>query len=164
MKATNTTATDSERLEREREFHNDRYADDALRQNRVGRPYESTETSCAKSNERILRHPVGPRVFVAPMGHNLLINLFRRMTPKIRTTDEHPLLMTDLQFIGSHFGTCRTEYFGLASLASSVARPLRRDLLLRHFREAVDRALFTLPLLRRQAWLVLLELGNNRYE
>jgi len=255
MKQTSSTDNDPERLNREREFHNQRYADDAMRSNCVGRFYEISETFFAKYRERVLRDAGGARVleygvgagsnafalaeqgalvtgidisetavaigeresmrrglridfqvmnaektafedqsfdvvcgtgilhhldlrkaipeirrllrqggyavFVEPMGHNLLINLFRQMTPAIRSTDEHPLLKNDLRFIGSYFGTCRTEYFGLVSLATSFARPLRRNLRLRRFLEAVDRCLFTVPLMRRQAWLVLIELGNK---
>jgi len=87
--------------------------------------------------------------------------LFRRMTPKMRTADEHPLLKSDLRFIGSYFEKCRTEYFGLVSLAANVAGPLRRNLRLRRVLEAVDRGLFAVPMLRQQAWLVLIELGNK---
>jgi SAM-dependent methyltransferase len=241
-----------ERLDREREFHNERYADDAKRANCVGRFYEVAETFYARYRERILSksdgarvleygvgtgseafdlaahgalvtgidisetavaaaeresmqrglrinfqvmnaeetvfenqsfdivcgtgilhhldlrkaipeihrllRPGGVAVFAEPMGHNPLINLFRRMTPSIRSADEHPLLQDDLRFMGSCFGSCRTEYFGLVSLAASFAGPLRRNLRLRRFLEAVDRCLFTVPLLRRQAWSVLIEL------
>jgi SAM-dependent methyltransferase len=255
MKDRNGKDIDLERLERERLFHNQRYADDAMRQNCVGRFYEVSEAFFAKYRERILRGVGGARVleygvgtssdafmlaehgalvtgidisetavavaeresisrglrinfqvmnaeetafedqsfdvvcgtgilhhldlrkaipeirrllrqggfavFIEPMGHNPLINVFRHMTPKIRSADEHPLLKHDLRFIGSFFGSYRTEYFGLLSLAPSVARPLRRNLRLRRFLEAVDRCLFAAPLLRRQAWLVLIELGDK---
>ena len=34
----------------------------------------------------------GTCVFSEPLGHNPLINLFRKLTPKLRTPDEHPLV------------------------------------------------------------------------
>src|SRR5262249_36960492 len=43
---------------------------------------------------RVLR-PGGAAVFLEPMGHNPLINAFRRRTPSMRTPDEHPLVMAD---------------------------------------------------------------------
>ncbi len=38
----------------------------------------------------------GTAIFIEPMGHNPAIRLFRRLTPRLRTPDEHPLLMDDL--------------------------------------------------------------------
>jgi len=254
MRNLESTAPDLERLEREREFHNHRYADDALRRNRVGRFYEIAEPFYARYKERILRdvngakvlaYGVGPggdafelaqrgalvtgidisetavalaqeaarrmglsidfqvmnaeetrfadqsfdvvcgsgilhhldlrkaipeirrllrrdgcAVFVEPMGHNLLINLFRRRTPALRSADEHPLLVTDLQHLNSCFRHCRTDYFGLSNLGLAVAGPLRRSMALRRLLGAADRFLFTVPWLRRQAWLVLIELAQ----
>ena len=41
---------------------------------------------------RVLR-PSGHAVFLEPLGHNPLFNVYRRLTPGVRTRDEHPLLM-----------------------------------------------------------------------
>ena len=40
---------------------------------------------------RVLRDD-GTAVFLEPLGHNPLINLYRGRTPELRTPDEHPLL------------------------------------------------------------------------
>jgi SAM-dependent methyltransferase len=109
---------------------------------------------------RLLR-PGGVALFVEPLGHNALINHFRRKTPLIRSADEHPLLKEDLRLIGSYFGKCRTEYFGLVSLGSAFAGPLRGNLRLRRFLEAIDKVVLCVPLLRLQAWMVLIELENS---
>ena len=42
---------------------------------------------------RVLR-PEGRAIFIEPLGHNPLINLYRRRTPELRTPDEHPLRPT----------------------------------------------------------------------
>lgn len=246
--------TDHERLDREREFHNRRFADDALRRSYIGRFYEVTETIYARYKDRILRgadgarvleygvgtgsyafalaeqgafvtgidisntaidiadgeavkrglridfrvmnaellafedksfdmvcgtgilhhlnlrkaipemrrvlSPSGVGIFLEPMGHNVLINLYRWLTPTIRSADEHPLVVEDLRFIGSYFGHMQTEYFGLLALATTVAGSLRRNFRLRRFLEALDRGLFVVPLLRRQAWIVYLEVRD----
>jgi ubiquinone/menaquinone biosynthesis C-methylase UbiE len=39
----------------------------------------------------------GKAVFFEPLGHNPIINLYRKLTPAMRTDDEHPLLMRDLE-------------------------------------------------------------------
>lgn len=41
--------------------------------------------------------PQGRIVFCEPLGLNPLINLFRRLTPRIRTRTEHPLTRKDIQ-------------------------------------------------------------------
>ncbi len=39
---------------------------------------------------RVLK-PSGKAVFSEPLGHNLIINLYRKFTPRFRTVAEHPL-------------------------------------------------------------------------
>ena len=45
---------------------------------------------------RVLR-PGGVAAFVEPLGRNPLINLYRSLTPGMRTPDEHPLVESDFQ-------------------------------------------------------------------
>ena len=109
---------------------------------------------------RVLR-PGGSAIFVEPLGHNPLINLYRRRTPTLRTPDEHPLMMRDLTAAERHFGVVRARFFHLASL---LAVPLRGsaafDNALELF-ENTDRALFrTLPFARRYAWQVAIEFSR----
>lgn len=106
---------------------------------------------------RVLR-PSGSAVFLEPMGHNPLIGLYRRFTPKLRSVDEHPLLMNDLLFIGSHFRRIRTEHFGLVTLCAAFPGRFRQSHRFRRLLQSVDRLLFVIPFLRRQAWLVFLDL------
>jgi SAM-dependent methyltransferase len=111
---------------------------------------------------RVLR-PQGRGVFLEPMGHNRLINLYRRLTPAQRTEDEHPLLESDLELAGRHFGRVETEFFTLLSLA---AMPLRRIGAFTRVREALDRAdqavFRRMPSTRRQAWIVVMRLSEPR--
>jgi SAM-dependent methyltransferase len=112
---------------------------------------------------RVLR-PDGNAVFFEPLGHNPLINWYRRRTPELRTPDEHPLLAEDLDLAHRYFRDLRVAYFHLTSFA---ALPLRK---LPGFRLAVasfdllDRGLFRLlPLLRKQAWIAVIELAQPRH-
>lgn len=110
---------------------------------------------------RLLK-PEGHAVFVEPLGHNPAINAYRRVTPSLRTEDEHPLLAGDLERANSHFDRVELEYFNLLTL---LAVPLRNR---RSFGkalgalQAVDRKLFGVPALRRHAWMVLLDLSLPR--
>ena len=105
--------------------------------------------------------PNGVAVFTEPLGHNPFINLYRKLTPSMRTVDEHPLHMADLRLAGQYFGKVEKRYFHLNSL---LAVPFRR---VPGFRgilstlDAADRALFTLvPPLRPLAWQVVLVLSE----
>ena len=106
---------------------------------------------------RVLK-PEGRAVFFEPMGHNLVINLYRRLTPKMRSKDEHPLLARDLDRLASYFHGGDIRYYALCTL---MAVPLRR---VPGFRgvlaalERLDAVLLRLPLVKRQAWLVVLQL------
>lgn len=42
-------------------------------------------------------------VFVEPLGHNPLLNLYRQLTPSIRTSDEHPFKVKDIKLLNKHF-------------------------------------------------------------
>jgi SAM-dependent methyltransferase len=107
---------------------------------------------------RVLR-PGGSAVFLEPLGHNPLINLFRRVTPHLRTIDEHPLLMTHVAAASVHFGSVRARYFTLLPLLIAPFRRLPGATAATHLLERGDAALFRLvPALRRYAWIVVLEL------
>jgi len=106
---------------------------------------------------RVLK-PEGRAVFIEPLGHNPLVNLFRRLTPGLRTADEHPLLAADLAHAGERFAEVRVHYFDLFSL---FAIPLLRfgpgESLFRLL-ERLDAAAFAgLPFTRHHAGFVVVE-------
>ena len=103
----------------------------------------------------------GHAVFIEPLGHNPIINLYRRLTPAMRSEDEHPLQVRDLRLASSHFETVDCRYCNLFTLA---AVPLRNTPLFRPVHaalRALDTALFTLlPFTQRYAWMVLIEVSR----
>jgi ubiquinone/menaquinone biosynthesis C-methylase UbiE len=107
---------------------------------------------------RVLR-PGGHGVFLEALGHNPLINLYRRRTPLLRTVDEHPLRVGDLELARRYFSGVSLQYFNLASLA---ALPLRRRAAFPAVADALERLdqlLFRrIPYLRRHAWMAVLRL------
>jgi SAM-dependent methyltransferase len=104
--------------------------------------------------------PEGSAIFIEPLGYNPFINLFRRLTPSIRTPDEHPLLKPDLDLAGKYFGKVDLRYYHLTSLA---AAPFARSAVGKgavRLGSAVDRALFaSMPWLRKFAWFVVVEMS-----
>jgi SAM-dependent methyltransferase len=107
---------------------------------------------------RVLR-PGGAAIFTEPLGHNPLINLYRRLTPAQRTEDEHPLRTSDLKLAGSYFGGAEAWYFHLFVLAATPLRDTPLFEAARRSLDAVDRAVLrTVPSSRKLAWQVVLRL------
>lgn len=110
---------------------------------------------------RVLK-PSGRAVFLEPLGHNPLINAYRALTPKLRTEDEHPLLMRDLKTASEHFGEVGAHHFTMLSLAASFAPMLRRTKVIAALDRA-DQTLFrAMPFMRRYSWIVVLDLRKSR--
>ena len=103
----------------------------------------------------------GRAVFFEPLGHNPLINIYRRMTPDMRSNDEKPLVVDDLKWIGASFAQVDIRYFHLLSLASVVLRSAPGFDLVRRGLEAIDQTLFGIPWLRKQAWIVVINLSKS---
>jgi ubiquinone/menaquinone biosynthesis C-methylase UbiE len=102
---------------------------------------------------RVLR-PGGTAIFLEPLAHNPLINLYRRLTPHLRTEDEHPLTMQDLKAARKHFAAVRLEYFTLLSMgALAAAKAPRLFEPMKNGLDRADRALFrAIPAAGRWAW------------
>lgn len=118
--------------------------------------------TCFRELARTLK-PTGKAVFIEPMGHNPLINLYRRLTPRLRTVDEHPLVMSDLELARRHFGSVETRFFHLFALLAVAFRRRRVFGPLLGFLERLDRRLFaSMPFARRWAWTCVVILTDPR--
>jgi len=100
----------------------------------------------------------GVAAFLEPLGHNPAINLYRRMTPSMRTKDEHPLLMSDIREMHRYFASVEFRPFNLTTLGCVYAKPLVG------IARKMDRVLFKIPGLARFAWLAVLTLRNPQHE
>lgn len=110
-----------------------------------------------KEITRVLRLD-GRAVFFEPLGHNPLINLYRRLTPGMRSPDERPLRQEDLERVRACFAEGNISYFHLSALAAAPLIGRRGFHTVLRLLERVDRMLFRLPLLRRQAWIAVLDM------
>jgi SAM-dependent methyltransferase len=102
--------------------------------------------------------PGGRAIFIEPLGHNAVINLYRNLTPGQRTPDEHPLLRSDLANARRRFGGVRVWYYHLTALAAAplAKTPLFKPLLAAL--SALDRALLRVPAIQPLAWIAVMEL------
>ena len=105
----------------------------------------------------------GMCVFSEPLGHNPLINLFRRLTPKLRTADEHPLVRADFDLMRRHFHDVSVKHFYLFTL---MAVALRRtpffDAVYSRLLRLDDYLFSKFPRLSNHAWICIITLKNPR--
>jgi SAM-dependent methyltransferase len=105
----------------------------------------------------------GRAVFQEPLGHNPAIEIFRRLTPKLRTADEHPLRRRDLKLADRYFRQTRFHYFHLTSLCSLALLKTRLFFPAVTALDRVDAAIFkVLPPLRYLAWYAVMEMTGPR--
>jgi ubiquinone/menaquinone biosynthesis C-methylase UbiE len=112
---------------------------------------------------RVLK-PGGKAFFLEPLGHNPLINLYRKRTPEKRTPDEHPLLVSELSMHTSRFSQVKGEYFYfLALLAFPFMVIMKSPFLFKKSLDILCKAddyfLRFFPPLRRYCWstIIILE-------
>lgn len=111
---------------------------------------------------RVLK-PGGRAVFIEPLGHNPLVNVFRKLTPSIRTVDEHPLTMADLTLAQARFSDVRPSYYDLLSIFAIPLLGFPGGTAIFHFLERVDAMIFSrVPGVRLHAGFLLLEVGGPR--
>ncbi len=107
--------------------------------------------------------PDGSAIFVEPLGHNPFIRLYRWLTPTLRTADEHPLLLPDLEMCRRYFAGIETRHFHLFSLLAVPFRKLPGFDGLLTLLENLDQVVFKLcPPLRRCSWMVVLILSQPK--
>lgn len=74
--------------------------------------------ACAEI-KRVLR-PGGKIVFGEPLDGNVLINIYRKLTPNIRSRDERPLSTDALDVMRSHFGSLNITYYGFLTIGPAL--------------------------------------------
>lgn len=111
---------------------------------------------------RVLKHD-GKAIFREPMGHNPAINLFRRITPNLRSKGERPLRIGDLRLIEKYFHRADFAFFHLSSI---LLLPLAERAMAARLADALDRfdslLLKRVPGLAPLAWHVVMLLEGPR--
>jgi SAM-dependent methyltransferase len=121
------------------------------------------EVAAAMREITRLLKPNGHALFFEALGHNPLINSYRRLTPELRSPDERPLKLADLEVASSYFQRPELRFFHLFAL---TAIPIRNSRLFPGVLRALDRLdtwCFTkMPFVRRYAWVAVLHLEGPR--
>jgi len=113
---------------------------------------------------RILK-PDGQCLCIEALGHNPIINMYRRITPHLRTEWEisHILKKKDIAKAKTYFN--KVEVLGFFHLTTITAVPLRNSLIFNtilKILETADRMLLKLPIIRWQAWQVVFSLSEPK--
>ncbi len=98
----------------------------------------------------------GSAVFIEPLGHNPIINMYRALTPKMRTEDEHPLKVNDLKLLNKYFNNVKIEYFSILTLFAVPFRNKSFFGILLKILKCLDNIIFLIPYFRRFAWTVII--------
>jgi ubiquinone/menaquinone biosynthesis C-methylase UbiE len=107
---------------------------------------------------RILK-PGGRLICTEALRHNPLIHWYRKRTPHLRTDweVEHILGFPEIKSGKKYFASLNLRTFHLAALAAVPFRKVFFFESLLGFLNLIDRALLSLPLLRRIAWVAVME-------
>jgi ubiquinone/menaquinone biosynthesis C-methylase UbiE len=71
--------------------------------------------------KRILKDN-GVGIFIEPLSTNPIIELYRKLTPKLRTHDEQPFRRKELRIIKYYFPNMKIKYFGCFTLLGVIFR------------------------------------------
>ena len=72
----------------------------------------------SKEINRVLK-PRCKAVFIEPLAHNPISNIWRRLSPTVRTKDERPLAYSEISEMGKLFSSVRCQEYALLTLLSS---------------------------------------------
>jgi len=103
----------------------------------------------------------GHAIFIEPLGHNLLINLFRKFTPSRRTETERPLRFKDIDLARKFFKKVDTEFFHILTFAAIPFRNLPFFDKLVDFLFFCDKVLVRMfPFLKKCSWIVIIHMKD----
>ena len=109
---------------------------------------------------RILKNK-GEMVFLEPLGTNPLINLYRKLTPKSRSDDEHPFLKKDFDFINSLFKHVTIRYYGFFTLIFFLFYKNPQKSMVFKIISKLDYYFFKIKYFKNFAWSVLIVAKKN---
>ncbi len=110
---------------------------------------------------RVMR-PGGTALFLEPLGHNPLINLYRWWTPRLRTVDELPLHRRHFALAEKYFESCEIRHYGLLTLFAIpvLATPIAAPVL--HVLRFFDQMILTVPGVKWLSWFTVIEFRKGR--
>ncbi len=116
--------------------------------------------TCIEEINRILK-PGGKILFIEPLGTNPLINFYRKLTPKSRSKDEHPLEKSDFDLIKGKFSNMKIKYYGLLTLFFFPFYFSPKKSIIFKVLKYLDQLLFKIKIFKKLAWSVLIIAEKN---
>jgi 2-polyprenyl-3-methyl-5-hydroxy-6-metoxy-1,4-benzoquinol methylase len=105
----------------------------------------------------------GKAVFSEPLAHNPLINLYRILTPNLRTKDEHPLKVKDIKMLEKYFNVVDANYYNLWTLfAIPFSKTVYFNRILTVLSSIDNKFLKLFPFMKRFCWTVILILKSPK--
>jgi ubiquinone/menaquinone biosynthesis C-methylase UbiE len=116
-----------------------------------------------KEMARILK-PEGSIICNEPLSHNQIFQLYRKLTPHLRSEweKEHILTKKDIEMAGKYFGKVEKRFFHLISL---LAVPFRNTFLFNpilSFFEKIDSMILKIPGFQWWAWQIIFILSKPK--
>ena len=108
-----------------------------------------------KEINRILKKN-GEMVFLEPLGTNLFINLYRKITPNSRSVDEHPLIDEDFKYLNSLFNSVRINYYGFFTLLFFLFYRDPKNSWIYKISNKLDNFIFKFNFFKKLAWSVMI--------
>lgn len=115
---------------------------------------------CLNEIHRILK-PNGSLLFIEPLGTNPIINLYRKLTPKSRSIDEHPFMNKDFEYIDNKFINMKIKYYGFLTLLFFPFYKSPDNSKLFKFISNLDQLLFKYKFFQLFAWSILITAKKN---
>jgi 2-polyprenyl-3-methyl-5-hydroxy-6-metoxy-1,4-benzoquinol methylase len=104
--------------------------------------------------------PGGRAIFMEPLGHNPLLNFYRRMTPNVRSKDETPMRFEQFASIEQAFARFEHKEYYLTTIFALIFYFVGMNKLMLKTRDKLHRLdkeiLDTFPTLSRYCWYSLL--------
>lgn len=106
--------------------------------------------------------PSGTIICTEALGHNPFIQIYRRLTPHLRTAYEtdHIIKMSHLKLASSYFKKIDTNFFHLATLVAVPFRNVKYFEKILSILERIDRLILKIPFINKQAWMIVFQLSD----
>ena len=98
----------------------------------------------------------GTIVFAEPLATNPLINIYRKLTPRARSDDEHPFEIKDIRLINKIFRDVEIKYYGFFTLLFFPFYKSPENSKLFNFVSAMDRIVLNQKYFKFLAWSVII--------